>query len=119
VKVPATPSQLKPGSTESPNPIDLAKNNLAQRLGVSAEQIELVNATRMTWPDVSLGCPKRGVLYIQVLTDGYLILFEVNGTSYEYHTDSGEHIILCENPEFPILPVKPGEIDDGEPWMPN
>jgi len=119
VKVPATPSQLKPGSTESPNPIDLAKNNLAQRLGVSAEQIELVNATRMTWPDVSLGCPKRGVLYIQVLTDGYLILFEVNGTSYEYHTDSCEHIILCENPEFPILPVKPGEIDDGEPWMPN
>ena len=99
--------------------IEKAKEDLAQRLSIAITQINLVETKEVVWPDASLGCPKRGVLYIQVLTDGYLILFEVNGTTYEYHTDTGEQVILCESLEFPVIPVKPGEIDDGQPWMPN
>jgi len=98
---------------------DLALDDLAQRLGISVEEINLVSVTKTTWPDASLGCPKFGVLYIQVITDGYLILLDANGTTYEYHTETGEQVILCENAEFPIIPVTPGEINDGESWVPN
>jgi len=106
-------------SFEAQSPIDLAKNDLAERLGISEKQIEVVDVAKTTWPDASLGCPKLGVLYIQVVTDGYRILLDANGTIYEYHTDTGEQVLLCENLEFPIIPVTPGEINDGQPWMPN
>ena len=99
--------------------IEKAREDLAQHLSIEVTQISLVKVEEVTWPDASLGCPKRGVLYVQAFTDGYLILFEVNGTLYEYHADRGEQVILCENLESPIFPVKPGEIDDGQPWMPN
>lgn len=99
--------------------IEKAKADLAQRLSVSTSQIKAIETKEVSWSDASLGCPKLGVLYIQVVTDGYLILLDANGATYEYHTDTGEQVILCENPEFPIIPVTPGEINDGEPWVPN
>jgi hypothetical protein len=106
-------------SSEIELQIEKAKEDLAQRLSIAVTEISLLEAKEATWPDTSLGCSESGVQYSQALTSGYLIKFEVNDTTYEYHTDMGEQIILCENPEFPIIPVKPGEIDDGEPWMPN
>ena len=37
---------------------------------------------------------------------------------YIYHTDTRDTVILCMEEELPTFPVTPGEIDDGEPWMP-
>ena len=116
---PPTVSPQTQDSSEAQSPSDLAKNDLAERLGISEGQIEVVDVTKTTWPDTSLGCPMLGVPYIQVVTEGYRILLDANGTTHEYHTDTGEQVILCENPEFPIFPVTQGEIDDGQPWMPN
>jgi len=47
-----------------------------------------------SWSDTSLGCPRPGMFYAQVITPGYLITLEVKGEKYEYHTDL-ERIILC------------------------
>jgi hypothetical protein len=128
--LPASATQMAPEKNEThmtqPAPtsgmeslIEKAREDLAKRLSIEITEISLVGAKEVVWPDASLGCPKRGVFYIQVLTDGYRILLDANATTYEYHTDTGEQVVLCENPEFPIFPVTPGEIDDGEPWMPN
>ena len=111
-------TQSAPSSTME-SLIKKAKEDLALHLSTAVTEISLVEARNVTWLDASLGCPKGGDPFMQVITDGYLILFKVNGTTYEYHTDTGEQVILCEYPEFPIIPVKPGEIDDGQPWMPN
>jgi len=99
--------------------IEKAKEDLAQRLAIDVENINVLEARAVVWPDASLGCPQPGIVYAQVQTAGYLIQLEANSEIYEYHMDTGEQVILCENPEFPIIPVKPGEIDDGKPWMPN
>jgi hypothetical protein len=119
-------SQGNNTDTELPTPLpnnvqillDTAKADLAQQLSISPSEINLVTALEVTWPDSSLGCPQPGTAYAQVLTDGFLIRLEAENTTYEYHTDSGEQFILCENPEFPIIPVTPGEIQDGIPWVP-
>jgi hypothetical protein len=47
------------------------------------------------WPDRSLGCPKPGVGYAQVITPGLLIVVQARGRSFEYHTDDDE-VTLCE-----------------------
>ncbi|HYR20975.1 MAG TPA: hypothetical protein VEQ15_15870, partial [Myxococcales bacterium] len=51
-----------------------------------------------SWPDTSLGCPKPGMSYAQVVTRGFLIELEAAGKSYRYHSDL-ERVVPCEEPE--------------------
>jgi hypothetical protein len=72
------------------------KNNLAQRLGIEPEQIELVEAASVTWPDGSMGCPKPGMAYTQVQVDGLLIRLRAKDRIYEYHSGGARAPFLCE-----------------------
>jgi hypothetical protein len=47
------------------------------------------------WPDGGLGCPQPGGFYAQVITPGWLIEVRAGGKTLEYHTDSGDHVVLC------------------------
>ncbi|HET9909786.1 MAG TPA: hypothetical protein VFQ23_24270 [Anaerolineales bacterium] len=102
-------------STSIPTPADAnlqnlvgkARADLANRLAVSTNEINLIEATSVTWPDSSLGCPQEGMVYAQVLTAGYLILLEQGGTTYEYHASGGDTIVTCDNPSSPV-PGSPG-----------
>jgi hypothetical protein len=81
--------------------VDQAKADLAERLSIHIDAINLIEARRVTWPDGSLGCPQPGMQYPQVLTPGYLVLLEANGIQFEYHT-SESNIFYCKNPRPPI-----------------
>lgn len=111
-----------------PRPLtEKVKAHLASRLNINANEIRVVEALAVSWPDTSLGCPQPGLSYAQVITPGYRIVLEAKGEQYPYHTDIGEHFLLCmssksgpstETPLRPVLPVNPTEIQDGQPWMP-
>ena len=88
--------------------IEKAKEHLAQRLAVSTNEISLVEAKSVMWPDSSLGCPQEGMVYTQVLTPGYLILLEHGGHTYEYHASSRDYVTTCANPSPPM----PGSPDN-------
>ena len=77
--------------------VSLAREDLSRALGVSADQITLVSVQETSWPDASLGCPKIGVFYIQVVTPGYIIQLTANGKNYTYHTDAKERVVRCVN----------------------
>jgi len=109
---PAIPSMME-------TQIERAKTDLAQRLSITATDIDLVEARNVTWPDTSLGCSQEGMMYAQVETDGFIVRLEANDNLYVYHTDTRGNVVLCETSQLPVFPIKPGEIDDGEPWMPN
>ncbi len=104
--------------------IEKAKADLVKQFGVNANQIRIMEARAVNWPDASLGCPQPDLAYAQVLSPGYWVLLEADGKQYPYHTDQNEQIILClgnpSDPEspLPLIPVNPDEIDDGQPWMP-
>jgi len=68
---------------------------LARRLDVSIQQIEVLSAEYVEWPDASLGCPQPGMMYAQVITPGYRIILSASGENYEYHT-SLRGVVLCE-----------------------
>jgi hypothetical protein len=107
--------------------IEKAKADLVQQFDIRADQIQVVDARAVTWPDTSLGCPQPAQAYAQVLTPGYWVLLEADSQKYPYHADQAEQLILCQNPSsnletempsFPLIPVNPTEIKDGEPWVP-
>ena len=63
-----------------------AVSDLAAHLDVDGADIEVLSGELVTWSDASLGCPKPGMVYAQVLVDGALIRLAHDGTEYRYHT---------------------------------
>ena len=84
--------------------VEKVKEDLAKRLSIATSQIKLVEATEVEWSDSSLGCPEPGMEYLQVITPGYRIVLEVNGTPYEYHSNREGYFIYCEETNPPVLP---------------
>lgn len=78
--------------------IDAATIDLAQRLSIGHGTIEVVSAQSVVWPDRSLGCPQPGMVYPQVLADGYRIELRAQDQVYFYHGGEGRGPFLCENP---------------------
>lgn len=120
---PIPPALQMDTPTPAPDPIQddiirLAISDLAARLSIDPELVHIISAESTLWPDSSLGCPQPGEAYAQVLTEGVLIQLEADDQIYEYHTDTGAQLILCDVSNLPTFPVTPGEIDDGKPWMP-
>ncbi len=78
-----------------------AKEDLARRAGLAAENIAVKEVQRVTWPDASLGCPRKGGLYAQVLTPGYRLLLSDGTTDFEYHTDDCSRVVLYRGARQP------------------
>src|SRR5690606_21173639 len=64
----------------------LAQQDLAERLGIPVDQVEVREVRQVTWPDASLGCPQPGQVYAQVTQEGLLIRLSANGSMYFYHS---------------------------------
>jgi hypothetical protein len=96
------PSSQTP-ATGPENLIAKASEDLAQRLSIAATQIKVVEVTHVEWSDSSLGCPQPDMFYLQVITPGYRIVLEANGTLYEYHSNREAYVIYCENTNPSIL----------------
>jgi hypothetical protein len=94
-----SPETAVPGVTPAPppDPRDLAVADLAARLSVAPDAITVKVVEPIEWPDASLGCPKPGMMYAQVVTPGYRIVLEIDGRSYEYHADTQRHVVYCES----------------------
>ena len=103
--------------------IEKAKEDLAQRLSISPDQISLVQATGVVWPNSSMGCPQPGMEYLQVPEDGTLIILQAEGNSYEYHTGGKRGLFLCEKkyknpspaPQIDITNLTPPAPDNSIP----
>jgi hypothetical protein len=81
-----------PGRTEAL--VALAVADAAQRTGIAAAEVVVQRVESREWPDRSLGCPRPGVGYAQVITPGYMIVVQARGQELEYHTDQGQ-VIAC------------------------
>ncbi len=105
------------------NLVQQAKDDLAQRLSVELDLIELLEAKSVVWPDASLGCPQPGMVYKQVPEDGALIILRVEGILYEYHTGGSRGLFLCEKvtkdtyapPQIDITNLTPSALDKNNP----
>ncbi len=100
------PRNTSTPSVETPvvgEPVEQAKADLAQRLGVDIDSMTVVRMEDVTWPDGSLGCPQPGMAYTQALVDGSFIQLSVEGRTYNYHSGRGGTPFLCQS-KNEILP---------------
>lgn len=84
-------------SGELAGPVDAAVADLAKRLDVPADRIEVRSARAVTWRDGSLGCPEEGKLYSQALVEGHQVVLEVDGRTFPYHSGGDRGPFLCEH----------------------
>jgi hypothetical protein len=73
--------------------VDLARVNLARRLGAELEAVTGQCVEETEFPDASLGVPEPDRVYAQAITPGYTIKLAVNGQSYEYRA-SDERLVF-------------------------
>lgn len=82
--------------------VELAKNDLADKLKTSETSIQVIDVIPVEWTDTSLGYPEAGKEYAQVTAPGYVILLLAEGNLYEYHSD------------YTRIAPPPGPLE--EPW---
>lgn len=76
--------------------------DLTERTGADRDDIKVIKAEAVVWNDGSLGCPKPGEFYIQILVAGYWVVVQVEGVEYDYRvTDSG-NFKLCKGESIPL-----------------
>lgn len=86
------------GGSEAANPLPPAtvldvREMVAAQLGVPGPDVEIVSYEAVEWPDACLGLAEEGEMCAQVVTPGWLIVFNANGQELEFHTDeSGENV---------------------------
>lgn len=95
---PGTPPAGSIVPTQADVLLEEAKKDAARRAGVPVSEVTVVKAEAVEWRDSSLGCPEPGKSYLQVITPGYRFTLRAGGNSYEYHTDRGNRVVLCQNP---------------------
>ena len=89
---PAAPSnEIVPGEIET-----AARKLLADELDADEGSFRLDSSEGVGWSDASLGCPEEGMMYAQVITPGYKLVFDLGGTSHAVHTNlDGSHMVVC------------------------
>jgi hypothetical protein len=76
-----------------------AIRDLAARLDVAEEDIEVVEVRDVQWPDGALGCPEEGKMYTQAVVDGTQVLLGADERVYNYHAGADGAPFLCPSEE--------------------
>jgi len=84
--------------------LDALKSDLIECTGATLDQIKLVRAQAITWPDGSLGCPQPGVFYTQALVNGYWVVLEAGDQEYDYRLADTGYFFVCQGGFPPVAP---------------
>jgi hypothetical protein len=79
-----------------PTPVATAVADLAARLGIGEEGIDVQEAMMTWWSDSCLGVHYPGMFCLAVMTPGYWVALEALGDQYIYHTDCGTRVIATD-----------------------
>lgn len=82
----------------------MVRKDLAGRLKVSIDQVEVVSAVERTWPDANLGCSARKGLVEPSPVAGFKITLACRGKRYVYHSDRSGRFRQCDVGK-PVAPI--------------
>lgn len=67
--------------------VELARQDLAKRLGVAEGEVTVAAVNSRDFPDMALGTPLDGEMAAQMISGGWTIDLKADGRSYEYRAD--------------------------------
>lgn len=79
---------------------------LSRETDVPVDEISLVSAAPMTWPNAGLGCPDPERMYAEVLVDGLLVKMQAGNRTFDVHTNGLQAFVLCRDGQ----PIATGEV---------
>ena len=98
---PTQPSTIaEPEEEADMDLVELARADLARRLKVAEDQIELLEVEPVSWPDGSLGCPQPDQIYTQALVEGHRIALGHGERVFLYHSGGEVPPFLCASDEI-------------------
>jgi hypothetical protein len=74
--------------------LERAKKDLAKRLNIKENEIEIGSVNERDFPDMSLGAPASDEMSAQMISTGWTINLNANGKNYEYRADKYQ-LRLC------------------------
>ena len=74
--------------------VQRAKKDLADRLGVSENDVETSSVNEKEFPDMSLGAPVADEMSAQMISSGWQINLLADGKKYDYRADKYQ-LRLC------------------------
>jgi len=95
------PDQTRDGSSVA----EAARRDLAERLGQSTEDVQILEARSVYWRSAALGCPDPEQSYAQVVTKGWFIRLAVGRSEYRYHASETGEPFTC-NPRWVEPPLE-------------
>lgn len=80
-----------------PEAVVAARQALAEELGASPDEIDVIAYERREWTDSCLGLGGPAESCLQVITPGWLVMLGSEGQVYEFHTDeTGDSVRAAE-----------------------
>lgn len=118
---PATPTATTAIAEEITMTPDFASNpmvaqaiaDLAARLDIAPDVIDVIRVEEVEWPDGSLGCPQPDMRYPQVLVNGSFIQLQVGDQTYHYHSGGSRPPFLCTSKDEVLPEDLPPELRGG------
>lgn len=80
--------QLAEGAQQAGEVEKMLIKQLAANLGLQESDVTLVSSTAVEFPDSCLGVAMPDVMCAQVVTAGHIVVLDVKGIQYEYHTNA-------------------------------
>lgn len=69
---------------------------VAEERGLAVADVTITEIVAMRWADASLGCPEPGMLYAQVITDGFQIVIDAAGHRHDYRVTRSGGFRRCD-----------------------
>lgn len=86
--------------------VRMAIDALSSLLEIAPDAIRLVSVEAIDWPDSSLGCPARGMVYMPVIVPGFRVRLAVGDREHEVHTGGGRAVV-CGAASSSAAPARP------------
>ena len=110
-----TPRSDSPAQTSTPQAprielqvpkgiLDPILKEAAKLANVPLQQLVIVRAEAVIWNDGSLGCPEPGMEYAQALVNGYWVVINASGQTYDFRAGRDGSFRLCPQGRGPPLP---------------
>jgi hypothetical protein len=82
---------------------------LGSELQLRLEDIRLVSVEQVDWPNSCMGVERKGVMCLDVITPGYLLVFETTSGTYEVHTNiDGTYFLIVSQTKLFTSPPPDG-----------
>lgn len=80
-----------------PAGVSAAKARAAQDFNTNESGILILTAFEREWPNSCLGLPQEGEFCAEVITPGYEVTMQINGSEHAYRTNLDGSVVRREN----------------------